>query len=72
MRHGDVAHVVDIREVGSALTSLVRSNVRDEQVACVQVVRYAGLVEQADGRRSLSMVTLWSSSGLCLRHLCLH
>jgi len=38
VRHGDVAHVVDIREVGSALTSLVRSNVRDEQVASVQVV----------------------------------
>ena len=38
VRHGDVAHVVDIREVGSTLTSLVRSNVRDEQVARVQVV----------------------------------
>jgi len=38
VRHGDVAHVVDIREVGSTLTSLMRSNVRDEQVAGVQVV----------------------------------
>lgn len=38
MRHGDVAHVVDVREVGSALTRLMSSDVRDEQVAGVQIV----------------------------------
>ena len=72
MRHGDVAHVVDVGEIGSALTSLVSSDVRDEQVASVQIVGYASLVEQADRRRSLAMITLRSTSGLCLRDLCLH
>jgi len=38
VRHGDVAHVVDIGEIRSALARLVSSNVGDEQVASVQII----------------------------------
>lgn len=38
MCHGDVAHVVDVGKIGSALTRLMSSNVGDEQVAGVQIV----------------------------------
>jgi hypothetical protein len=38
MRHGNIAHVVDICEIGSALASLLSTNVGNEQVAGVQIV----------------------------------